>query len=133
MLGQFSRYIGVQLVAYAIDMGVFLALANGAGLPPLTANVGAKLAAGAFAFVVHRRVTFRTHGQGGTFAQLGKYALLLAANVPLSSLLLWALLPWVASAVLAKFLADAACVLLTFGLSRHVVFGAPRGGQGKAA
>jgi putative flippase GtrA len=124
MLRQFTRYVGVQLVAYAIDMGVFLAL--GLALTPLWANVGGKLAAGGFAFVVHRRLTFAGHVHGPPGPQLLRYALLLAANVPLSSLLLWLLMPLVQPVVLAKIGADVASVALTFVLSRQLVFRAAR-------
>jgi putative flippase GtrA len=122
MLRQFSRYLAVQVFAYGIDMGTFVLLTQALSVGPLWANVVAKIAAGAFAFVVHRRVTFQTHGQPGTMGQLGKYALLLAANVPLSSGVLWLLLPLLHPPVLAKFVADAGCVLLTFLLSRYLVF-----------
>jgi putative flippase GtrA len=121
---QFLRYVGVQLVAYAIDMGVFLGL--GLFLAPLWANVGAKVAAGAFAFIVHRRLTFAGHAQGAAGPQLMRYALLLALNVPLASLLMWLLMPVLQPVVLAKFGADVASVALTFFLSRQLVFRAAR-------
>ena len=68
----FSRYVGVQIVAYAIDMGIFLLLSIEWAVQPITANVIAKMAAGAFALVVHRRVTFTVHGCGGSGGQLFK-------------------------------------------------------------
>ena len=122
MLRQFSRYLGVQVVAYGIDMGVFLLLTGLLATGPLWANVAAKIAAGAFAFVAHRRITFQTHGQPGSMAELLKYSLLLAANVPASSGLLWLLLPYLHPPALAKLAADVGCVALTFLLSRYVVF-----------
>jgi putative flippase GtrA len=122
MLAQLSRYLGVQVVAYGIDMGVFLLLTALLSTGPLWANVAAKIAAGAFAFVAHRRVTFRTHGQTGSMTELLKYSLLLAANVPASSGLLWLLLPVLQPPALAKLVADVGCVALTFLLSRYVVF-----------
>jgi putative flippase GtrA len=124
MIAQFSRYVGVQLAAYAIDMGVFLLLSR--WLPPLAANVVAKVAAGALAFVLHRRLTFAGRAHGAAAPQLLRYGLLLLANVPIASLALWALLPWLAPPALAKFVADVACVVLTFALSRQLVFTAPR-------
>lgn len=121
LLGTFGRYVGVQLLAYAIDMGVFL-LASHAGAGPIPANIAAKLAAGLFAFVVHRRMTFGVHGQPGVAGQALRYGLLLALNVPLASGVLALLLPWIAPAALAKFVADVICVGLTFVLSRQLVF-----------
>jgi len=122
----FSRYVGVQLLAYVIDMGSFL-LGVALGLGPVWANVPAKLLAGAFAFVAHRRVTFRVHGQAGAGSQLLRYGLLLALNVPLSSGLLALLLPWIGPPALAKLVADVICVALTFVASRYLVFRAAPG------
>lgn len=116
----FGRYLGVQVIAYGIDLGTFLAL--GLVLDPLPSNVLSKLAAGLFAFIAHRHVTFKVGRQSDLHAQLVKYGLLLALNIPLGSFLLALLLPWVAPAALAKFLSDVACVGVTFLLSRHVVF-----------
>jgi len=120
MIRTFSRYLGVQVVAYGIDMGGFLLLSIVLG--PLTANVLSKIAAGIFAFIAHRRITFKVHGRGDGRKQLLKYALLLGLNIPLSSGLLALLLPWIAPAALAKLAGDVACVGLTFVLSRYVVF-----------
>lgn len=120
MIRMFSRYLGVQVIAYGIDMGGFLLLSTMLG--PLPSNVLSKIAAGAFAFVAHRRVTFKVHGHSDGRVQLLKYALLLALNIPFSSCLLALMLPWIAPAVLAKLASDVACVGLTFVLSRHLVF-----------
>jgi len=125
MIRMFSRYLGVQLVAYAIDMGVFLALSSWLAITPIAANVVGKLAAGTFAFFMHRRLTFQVHGQGGGANQLLRYAVLLALNIPVASLLLAWLLPWLAPPALAKVGADAIRVVLTFLLSRHLVFTTP--------
>jgi putative flippase GtrA len=120
MIRVFSRYLGVQVVAYGIDMGGFLLLSI--VWPPLPANVASKIAAGIFAFIAHRRITFKVHGDGDGHKQLLKYALLLGLNIPLSSGLLAVLLHWISPAALAKLISDVACVGLTFLLSRHFVF-----------
>lgn len=121
MIRTFGRYLGVQVIAYGIDMGGFLLL--NALLGPLSANVLSKITAGIFAFVAHRRVTFKVHGHSDGRTQLLKYALLLALNIPVSSGLLALLLPWLAPPnALAKLVSDAACIGLTFVLSRYLVF-----------
>lgn len=125
MIRMFSRYVAVQIVAYGIDMGSFLALSEWMGMHPVAANVVAKALAGTFAFFAHRRVTFAVHGRGGGTTQLLKYAVLLALNIPIASGLLALLLPWVAPPAAAKFVADMICVGLTFLLSRYLVFTAP--------
>lgn len=120
MIRMFGRYLGVQIVAYCIDMGGFLLLDHLTG--PLAANALSKIAAGIFAFIAHRRVTFKVHGVSDGRKQLIKYVLLLALNIPLSSGLLALLLPWLAPVALAKFVSDVGCVGVTFLLSRYLVF-----------
>ena len=117
----FLRYLLVQLAAYAIDMGGFLFLTHQGLLGPLWANVAAKLAAGMFAFVAHRHFTFQTGKEQAT-GQAVRYFALLALNVPLSSGLLALLLPWLAPAALAKFVADVVILGITYWLSRSLVF-----------
>ncbi|MDI9238739.1 GtrA family protein [Lysobacter sp. LF1] len=122
MIAMFSRYVAVQIVAYAADMGSFLLATSLLGWQPLPANVLAKLVAGSLAFVAHRRITFGVHGKGRERTQLFRYIALLALNVPMSSGALAVLLHVVHMEVLAKFLADVVCVGVTFLLSRHLVF-----------
>jgi len=120
MIGMFSRYLGVQIIAYGIDIGGFLLLCL--LISPVPANVLSKMAAGSFAFIAHRRVTFKVHRYGGGRGQLLKYAALLAINIPISSGLLVLLLTWLPVAALAKIVSDTICVGMTFVLSRHLVF-----------
>ena len=124
MLRIFSRYVAVQLAAYVVDMGGFLLLTT-AGIDPLMANVASKLAAGAFAFIAHRRFTFSIGSQGDGVSQLVKFSLLLLLNIPVSTLLLALFLPWISPPGLAKFIADVACVGLTFLAARYFVFTLP--------
>lgn len=130
---RFARYVAVQLVAYAVDLGVFVVLFHGGLARAVAANLAAKVAAGAFAFVVHRTFTFGVRGRDRIHGQMLRYALLLALNVPLATAMLVAVSWLVPDLVLAKVLADIACVGLTFLLVRHGVFGAPRGRSEGAA
>lgn len=120
MINSFVRYVGVQVVAYAIDIGGFLVFSLFVG--PIVANVLSKVSAGIFAFLAHRRVTFEVSGHSDGRVQLVKYALLLSLNVPVSSGLLVLLLKWVSPPVFAKVVSDVFCVWLTFLASRYVVF-----------
>lgn len=128
-LMNFLRYVGVQLVAYGIDMGSYLLLLVVGNLAPLWANLCSKICAGLFAFYVHRVFTFRLTQQQQEHSQIVRYFLLLALNIPLSSLLLALLLLAFPSAVLAKFVADVLCVFLTFWLSKRYVFTRLQAGQ----
>lgn len=128
----FLRYVAVQIAAYAIDLGVFVLLFHGAVAGPITANVIAKIAAGAFAFCLHRAFTFRVAGAERIRGEALKYALLLALNIPLASGLLALLMLAMPSATVSKIVADVICVGLTFLVTKHGVFGAGTVPAGKA-
>ena len=118
----FVRYVAIQLLAYGIDMGLFLVVLKSDLFGPIVANVIAKLAAGFFAFVVHRNFTFYVKGRSGIKGQAVRYFLLLALNVPVASLVFALLLVWIPEPVVAKFIADIVCVALTYGLSKRFIF-----------
>ena len=118
----FVRYVIIQLLAYAIDMGGFLALLHLGLLGAIYANAVSKIAAGCFAFVAHQSFTFRLEKGRHDFKQVIRYAALLTINVPLSSTVLAAVLLVVEQAVVAKFISDVACVALTFFTSKMWVF-----------
>lgn len=118
----FVRYAAIQLLAYGIDMGMFLVFVKSGITGPIEANIFAKFTAGTFAFVVHRSFTFRV-GEGSLIRhQATRYFLLLALNIPAASAILALLLVWITEPVAAKFIADIVCVLLTYWLSKHFVF-----------
>lgn len=118
----FVRYVAIQVLAYAIDMGVFLVVLKAALFTPIMANVLGKVAAGIFAFVAHRVFTFRVAERSSKKQQAIRYFLLLSLNIPLSSAVFSIMLAFISNPVAAKFIADVVCVVLTYGLSKHFVF-----------
>lgn len=118
----FVRYTAIQLVAYGLDMGLFLGALQLGLTGPIWANVLGKVGAGVFAFLAHRSFTFRLREQERDDRQAIRYFLLLGLNVPLSSALLGGLLIFVSWPVVAKFLADVICVGATYVLSKKYVF-----------
>lgn len=118
----FVRYVAIQLLAYGIDMGMFLVVLKSGLSGPIVSNVLAKLAAGIFAFVAHRNFTFRVGNDRAIRQQAVRYFILLALNIPVASVILALLLLWIAEPVAAKFIADIICVALTYGLSKHFIF-----------
>lgn len=118
----FVRYVAIQLLAYGIDMGLFLIVLKSGLSDPIVANVIAKLAAGIFAFVVHRTFTFRVESNSATKHQAIRYFLLLALNVPIASAVLAIILILFAEPAVIKFISDIVCVALTCGLDKHFVF-----------
>lgn len=118
----FVRYVSIQLLAYGIDMGVFLLILQTGLAAPIWANALAKLAAGLFAFILHRYFTFRAAESGAIRHQAVRYFVLLALNIPVASVILVLLLLWITEPVAAKFIADIICVALTYAVSKRFVF-----------
>lgn len=118
----FFRYLLVQITAYGLDMGGFLLTLKLLGDWPLLANVFGKTIAGIFAFLAHRSFTFSAAPQTQACQQMVKYFLLLALNLPISSAVLSIMMLLVNPEVLAKFLADVICVLLTYWVSKKYIF-----------
>jgi putative flippase GtrA len=116
------RYIAIQLIAYGIDMGLFLAFIYLGYLDPLVSNILGKVAAGIFAFLVHRSFTFRLDKKEHSKKQKYRYFLLLGSNVPLSSLVLGLFLQAINYPVVAKLLSDVVIVVISFCVSKKWVF-----------
>ncbi|MBT9159940.1 MAG: hypothetical protein DDT27_00521 [Dehalococcoidia bacterium] len=119
---QFVRYMLVQVLAYGLDMGGFILLVSHFDIEPIPANMVSKILAGVFAFVAHRRFTFGVAVTGTKVLQGRRYFTLLALNIPLSALVLGAMLWVIPMAVAAKFFADMIYVVLTYWLSKRFVF-----------
>jgi putative flippase GtrA len=118
----FVRYVAIQVIAYAIDMGMFLLLLKTELAGTIVSNVFAKLVAGIFAFVLHRNFTFRAENNQTIRHQAIRYFLLLSLNVPFASALLAVVLLIITEPVIAKLIADVVSVALTYALSKHFIF-----------
>lgn len=118
----FVRYLIIQGGAYILDMGSFIIIKESVDSGALVANLGAKLIAGLFAFVAHRYFTFPAASGRGMSLQAIKYFSILALNIPASMAVLSGALEFVENAVLAKFLSDIACLILTYWISRSHIF-----------
>ena len=93
----FIRYVGVQLIVYAVEFGSFLFLVGVGWLGPVTANALLKAAAAVLAFIMHRYFTFPQDKDLPDRAsphciQALRYGFLLGLNIPVSSLILYLLL-----------------------------------------
>lgn len=118
----FLRYVSIQLLAYVIDMGIFLFILHVDLVGPIVANIVAKLAAGICAFFAHRHFTFESATPDSVKTQAIRYFVLLAANVPVSSGILAVIMLWLPMPVIAKLLADIFCVGLSYSLSKYLIF-----------
>lgn len=122
----FARYVLIQLIAYAIDLGAFVLIVNTGLSGPILANISSKLAAGAFAFVCHRNFTFSANRHGDRWNQAVRYLILLGLNIPLTTILLGLAMMWIDNVTVAKIFADVAGVAITFCISKAFVFVGPR-------
>ena len=118
----FLRYLIIQVIAYVIDIGLFVALLYSSPLDAFFSNILSKIAAGVFAFLVHQNFTFRVNKCNRNKNQAIRYFILLGLNVPISSMVLSSLLYFVEMAIAAKFISDVICVLLSFYVSKKWVF-----------
>lgn len=116
------RYVGGQVAAYFVDYGTFALLVWSGLLPPVVCNAVGKIAAGAFAFLFHRFVTFQAGSSGPIGGQLVRYAAVLGVNTLASSALLEGLLRMHLQPLLAKAVSDAMLIVVTFFVSKHFVF-----------
>lgn len=119
---RFVRYLLVQALAYGLDMGGFVLLSAHFEIDPLVANIVGKVLAGLFAFVAHRSFTFCVAEAGVKAQQAVRYFTLLALNIPFSAVVLGAMLSVIPMVIVAKFVADAVCISLTFWASKRFVF-----------
>lgn len=118
----FVRYVSIQLVAYAVDLGGFLIIFKSGIAGPIIANIFGKVGAGLFAFFSHRHFTF--HGAAGAAMrrQAIRYFSLLAIYTPFSSALLALVLTAIKQPTVAKVIADISSVALTYSLSKYFIF-----------
>lgn len=118
----FIRYLIIQIIAYGIDMGVFLAFVYLGYLGPIASNAIGKVAAGIFAFLSHRSFTFRLEKDMHSGKQKYRYFLLLGLNVPISSIVLAIVLMVIDYPVFAKIISDVVIVVFSYWMSKTWVF-----------
>ena len=116
----FLRFTGLSMVTAAIDYTVFT-LAYLTGRSILPAFIAARVVAGAFNFTANRIVVFRSHG--GVPAEAGRYALLVAALMTVSYVLVTAMVRVLGMNVFAaKIIAEGGLFLASFAVQNLVVF-----------
>lgn len=119
---QFLFYLLVQLLAYGLEIAIFFFLTIGQQFQPTTAQITCKLGAGAFGFFMHHNVTFYSRSEASQVWSAARYCLILGFNIPLSTWILKHLLEVIPSVGLSKFIADVACVVITYLFVKKYVF-----------
>ena len=117
----FAKYMGVQLLAYALDMSSFLLFTYLLDGQHVLANIFSKLFSGVFAFFLHRHFTFQST-ETSRRTQAIRYFSLLTINIPVSSGLFYVTLAFITPPAFAKFVSDAACTAITYWISKVAIF-----------
>ena len=116
------KYTAIQLLAYLVDMFFYIGLINVFFMNPIISNVFGKIAAGIFAFYLHRIFTFNVKTKKFFYQQVILYFFILFLNIPLSSLILIFNLTWIPSSVFAKFISDIILFGLSYFFSKSFIF-----------
>ena len=122
MKSVYVRYAAIQLIAYGIDMALFLALLYTGLFNALLSNAISKIVAAIFSFVLHRIFTFYLTDDKKVSGQAVRYFLLLGINVPISSAVLSVVLLIDLPLIAKKFISDVIVVYFSFVLSKNWVF-----------
>ena len=104
-------------------MGAFLLALHIGLLTPVISNVISKIAAGIFAFILHRSFTFKSEEDSSKLNQAIRYFSLLLINIPLSSVILSFFLIWLADfPEIAKVISDVIYVAINYFLAKYFIF-----------
>jgi len=119
-----AKYAAVQVAGYGLDILVFSLSLRYLSSRPSVAYIIAKIIASIFAYLSHSNFTFRPHKPRNriNLSQAMSYFLLVAINVPLASVVLYALLLIVSSPYIAKILTDGVFFLVNYWVTRSFVF-----------
>ena len=123
VMHQMMRYGIVGGVVYLSDFAVFAAILWFMPDAYLLANVIGKVTGALVGFVLHRHFTFSWEQKDKASRQAISYLLLLAANLAISSLLMWLLVDSVgANAFIAKIFVDVVVIAVSFVAGRRWVY-----------
>jgi putative flippase GtrA len=115
------RYLIVGIFVYLVDLCTYLILLYLLGAGISFANWSGKTLGGVVGFFAHRSFTFRAQ-TGDTTKQAIRYFIILILYAPFSSLVLKVILFFLSNAVVAKFLSDAFCIVLSYIFSKFLIF-----------
>lgn len=116
------RYVVVGVLVYGVEYGSYLLLILCCSVAPLYANAVAKIAAGFVAYFFHRIYTFKKSFSDGLYKDLAKYVALLLVNVPLFSVIFYAVNLIGMDYKITKIIADVFCISIAYLQTRFLVF-----------
>lgn len=129
---QFGRYMVSGGIVYACDLAVFTLLNFLAPTHYIYWTVAGRIAGALVGFLLHNLYTFRGEKEHASHVRALRYILLFISNAALSVLLLRLAIEYLSIPVLAARIAvDVIIIILTFIISRQLVFSAKQQGIDK--
>jgi putative flippase GtrA len=116
------RYIVVGIFVYGVEYISYLSLILYCSVAPLYANAAAKIIAGFIAYFFHRIYTFQKSFYEGLYKDLVKYVAVLLFNVPLFSVIFYAVNLFGLDYKVTKIIADIFCIAIAYLQTRFLVF-----------
>ena len=122
-----ARYFLVGGAAAAVDIGLFLALAKGLGLPYQPVAAATFILATLVNYVLSVRFVFVSGQRFGKRSEIALVYLVSAVGLALNAAILWACVEMAAMGLFAAKIAATGCVFFwNYFARRHLVFGATR-------
>ena len=122
---QFGRYMVSGGIVYACDLGVFTLLNYIAPVHYIYWTVAGRVAGALVGFALHNFYTFKGEKQHASHVRALRYILLFTSNAALSVLLLRLATEYLTVPILAaRIVVDVIIIILTFVISRQLVFSA---------
>ena len=118
----FYNYLFIQSIAYCIDLGIFFMIFQFSNKNEIIANLLSKIISAIFSFYFLRKFVFLNFKNSLILKQVNRFFLILILNLPISSLTIFLISKFISLAILAKFISDVLCVLLSFWLTKNYTF-----------
>lgn len=122
LLSQSAVYVVVQLFVFLLDVVVFYAIATTFNQGIIVSNTLSRVVSGSLTFVLHRYLTFPDSQGSNLYKSAGKFFLLLALNVPITSGLIMLFEIAAGSLVTAKIAGDGVYFVFSFLVSKFLIF-----------
>lgn len=122
-----ARYFVVGGVAACVDIGLFMLLARGMGLPYQPVGAGTFVLATLVNYVLSVRFVFVSGSRFGRKSEIALVYVVSAVGLGINALMLWAGVELAhASLFLSKIAATGTVFFWNYFARRHLVFGPPR-------
>ncbi|WP_428802762.1 GtrA family protein [Vibrio kyushuensis] len=119
-------YVFFQGLVYVLELSLFVFMTQVLALNVIESNAFCKVVASVTSFYMHKYCTFKQSQMtgGNTGSQAVKYFSIVIINTVITSLMLWFLYDVMGLfALFSKFISDVIVILISFYLTKKIVFG----------